>query len=300
MFARLLPLNLIIILLSSVSYAQDYKSLLGQTNEWHLTECYHGCMTNVYFTDGDTVVNSKPHKILDGYHYISRTFLLHENVETRKVSLTITSLPNMPEYLLYDFSLNEGDSVQVRNPITPFPSNGGYFVLDSIRNKNLANGNAHRHFYLSPTASNTISTENIVWIEGVGSLSMINAPSGVADINGTGKLSCMFKDNELVYQDLDSISACVQTLSNNSFENTPKKTPYWYYNKDNGLYYLANAADVKHIEVYDVSGRLVLSQKISHHSDIIEIDLPKTKNIFFILNAILNNQEKKSYKIITK
>ena len=60
---------------------------------------------------------------------------------------------------------------------------------------------------------NTIS-ESPIWFEGIGSLSMINAPGGTPNINGAGKLSCYFKNNTLIYFQLDSISSCNSIITN--------------------------------------------------------------------------------------
>ena len=48
---------------------------------------------------------------------------------------------------------------------------------------------------------------------------MINAPGGTPDVNGSGKLSCYFNDGNLIYSQLDSISACVYTNPNLSSFN---------------------------------------------------------------------------------
>ncbi|MBV1924471.1 MAG: hypothetical protein KUG68_10645, partial [Flavobacteriaceae bacterium] len=58
-------------------------------------------------------------------------------------------------------------------------------------------------------------------IEGVGSLSIITAPSGDADINEVGHLSCFFKNGESFYSNLDSIEGCEPTiLGVNQFNNS--------------------------------------------------------------------------------
>jgi hypothetical protein len=114
-------------------FGQSYIPLLNTQNEWHFTSCYEGCITDIYFTDGDTLVNNKMHKILDGYHYISRTFLLYEDSEQKKVSLTRISPNRIDEYVLYDFGLEEGDTFEMKNPITPFPEEGGLFVLFGLK-----------------------------------------------------------------------------------------------------------------------------------------------------------------------
>ena len=66
------------------SQAQAYKPMLAQFKEWHLTNCFSGCGTDIYYTDADTVVNGLTYAILDGFHYISRTFLLREDVGEKK------------------------------------------------------------------------------------------------------------------------------------------------------------------------------------------------------------------------
>ncbi|HAH34253.1 MAG TPA: hypothetical protein DCL52_05640, partial [Flavobacteriaceae bacterium] len=72
----------------------------------------------------------------------------------------------------------------------------------------LVDSNLYRHFYLSPAASNTISENDAIWVEGVGSLSLINAPGGDPDVNSAGRVACMFKDGVSFYADLDIIEDC--------------------------------------------------------------------------------------------
>lgn len=193
------------------TFSQNYEPLLNEMNEWHFTNCFGSCTTINYFTDGDTLVNGEIYKILDGYHYVSRTFLLREDSNARKVYLgkIDPGTGSFSTYLLYDFALHEGDSMGLLNPFSPFPEHVGNFRVDSIRMRTLAAGNAYRHFYLAPTASNTQYNAHPVWVEGVGSLSLINAPGGDPDINNAGHLSCFFKNSELFYANLDSIQGCV-------------------------------------------------------------------------------------------
>lgn len=190
--------------------AQAYEPLVNELNEWHFTTCFSGCNTSVYFTNGDTVVGGDTYKILDGYHYISRTFLLREDIPNKQVYLAKVSPVKTDITLLYDFSKQEGDTMSLFNPNSPFMEEPGVFQLDSIRVKPLVNGN-YRHFYWSPASGNTMSTDHPVWVEGVGSLSLINAAGGEPDFNGVGELSCFFKDNNSFYANLDSITSCEPT-----------------------------------------------------------------------------------------
>jgi hypothetical protein len=209
------------IFLYVTGYSQPYQPLLATDNEWRFTTCYNGCLTDVYYTNSDTIVNGISYKILDGYHYISRTFLLHENTDQKKVFLSKINPNRIDTYLLYDFSLEEGDTFEMKNPITPFPNDGGLFVLDSIRNRPFQNNEIRKYFYFSPHPDNTISNHNAIWVEGVGSLSVINAPGGFPDINSFGSLTCFYKNTILFYTDEEEETQICDDSSLNTDELLP-------------------------------------------------------------------------------
>lgn len=275
--------------------SQEYKPLLDNLNEWHVTYCYTGCYTDVYYTDGDTIVDGKTYKILDGYHFISRTFLLREEIENKKVFLKLEIPGYNEEYLLYDFALKEGDIFNMNNPISPFPEDGGPFVLDSIVKKPLEDGNKYNHYYFSPTPENTISTNNAVWIEGAGSLSLINAPGGNPDINGVGQLSCFFKNTEVFYSDLEFVDDCIPLhlglKSNNLNDVVVSKQ------SDSDKFIISNARDVKRLVVFDLYGRRV--EEVNNNNMItMSIDLSNYQSGLYILQAIGSGHTKKSFKIV--
>lgn len=249
----------ILVLVLNVKFclSQPYEPLLAASNQWHFTTCYSGCLTDIYYTNGDTLVDGVNYKVLDGYHYISRTFLLRENVSDKKVYLK-KIFPNFNrEYLLYDFSLNEGDIHEMKNPISPFPEIGGEFQLDSIRMKPLANAIEYRHFYFSPTESNTVASYPVVWIEGVGSKSIINAPGGQVDINEAGQLSCFFKEEDLIYSQLDSINSCdYLPLKINS--EVFRKIKVLKTNQKN-VFELRNVENIKSITLFSMNGQKIKS-----------------------------------------
>jgi len=237
-------------------HSQQYEPLLNGFNEWHFTNCYFGCLTDTYFTNGDTIVNNTFYKVLDGYHYISRSFWLRENQGLRQVFLRIAQANGSSrEYLLYDFSLGVGDSIDMKNPITPFYEDAGYYKVDSIIPRPLVDGNDYRHFYLSPSTSNTVSTNTCVWVEGVGSLSLINAPSGFPDINQVGALSCFFKNGTPFYVNLDSISSCAPLLGQPDLKVQPKLQGI--YHKNTGVLSLINTQDLKTLMLTDIRGRTI-------------------------------------------
>jgi hypothetical protein len=280
-------------------YSQNYSPLLGQLNEWHFTSCNFGCITDVYYTDGDTVVNGKSYKILDGYHYINRNVLLREDSAQQKVFVTITSPQFIEDLLLYDFSLKEGDSIQMRNPLTPFPINGGYFILDSIRLHPLADENDYRHFYFSPTPSNATSTWNPQWIEGVGSLSMVNAPGGFPNINEVGSLSCSFKNTELNYSNLDSIDICKPLVLSIPEIISSLKEIQLFSQTEKNHFLLTNTENVSVVSVFGLTGKLIKTVN-SNNEHQIKLDLGDLSPGVYILKINQYNKKYRTFKTIVK
>jgi hypothetical protein len=293
---------LIIVLFSTFSstFGQEYKPFLDNYNEWHVTTCFFGCLTDKYFTAGDTIVGANDYKVLDGYHYISRTFLLREELLDRKVYMNIVSPSGNNEYLLYDFSMIVGDSIDMKNPITPFPENAGYYRLDSIIPRPLADGDDYRHFYLSPALSNTISNTNAIWVEGAGSLSLINAPSGDPDINGAGSLSCSFKNSIPFYRNLDSIDSCepLIVLGLNEFSNQLYEVQVNTLVTDKYCH-LTNVQNARFIDVYDLHGRRLIDHSNNGKREI-SLDFSNLKSGVYIIVMNTNQFQKRTFKVIVK
>jgi len=276
-------------------FSQGYKPLLDNLNEWHFTTCNFGCLTDMYFTDGDTIVDGTSYKILDGYHYISRSFLIREDIASKKVYLKIVSSGFGEEFLLYDFSLSEGSTHFMKNPITPFPQDGGPFILDSIVERPLVDGAQYKHFYFSPAPGNTASTESAVWIEGVGSLSMINAPGGHPNINGVGHLSCSFKNSEAFYANLDSISDCVPFILKTSKYSLQNVVASKQINKD--ICFLSHTQDVKSLTVFDLSGKHLLNRSNRGEHEI-AIDFSNFQRGVYILVIAGSGDQKRALRVV--
>ncbi len=187
--------------------AQGYIPMLSAYSEWHVTNCYFGCSTDKYYTIGDTVVNLQHYTFLDKYHY-NKNFLIREDTTNRKVYMRMLADTGAPrEYLLYDFAVQVNDTVSVQNPGSPYPKYAGSFVVDSIILKPLLT-KSHRYFYLHSLDTVVSITKNTVWVEGIGSLCLINTPGAPPQINDVGQLSCFFHNGIHEYAQLDSIADC--------------------------------------------------------------------------------------------
>lgn len=290
---------LLLLVLPLLMNAQDYTPMLSDHNEWQVTNCFFGCLTDAYYTDGDTIANGYSHKILDGYHYISRTFLLREDISEKKVYLTrAIDETTFDEFLLYDFSLAVGDSIEMMNPITPFPENGGYFTVDSIVPRSLQDGLEYDHFYFSPSTSNQISNHFAEWIEGIGSMSIINAPGGDPDINGAGHLSCYFSDGVHVYQNLDSIASCKPFLSVNDILRSAPQFKAIYKTTTHSIEVQLNG-NFQEIRLFDLSGKQLFRLPVENE-EVIETPLPKLSTGVYLLVATNRKGQSSSQKLLVK
>lgn len=276
---------LLSLILSSALHAQNtYRPLLDSYNEWQITSCYFGCQDDVYYTAKDTTINGKNYHVLDGFHYISNSFLLREDTTERKIYLLFLNGGNSLEYKLYDFSLSIGDSTKVYNPVSPLPQYAGYYVLDSIKTQTLVDGEDYRHFYLTSSSPQISQSTHTVWIEGIGSKSLINTPGKDADVNGVGKLSCFFSDLTLHYSNEDSTNACEQAnidLSNDLFQQNNIKI---YPNPSNGSVMIDNdySENITYT-IYNVKGQKVSYNNLSKNTSE-SLDIGKYgKGIYFIL-----------------
>ena len=273
---------LLLFILSMPITAQNYIPMLDAPRQWHLTTCFFGCSNDIYFTNGDTTLQGLNYKVLDGFHYISRTFLFREELTNQKVFLSYPAgAKGNEEVLIYDFSLTVGDSFNMKNPITPFPSSGGVYILDSIIPKVLLDGLNHRFYYFSP--SNTNSDSQLpIWVEGIGSLSLINAPGGTPDVNGAGKVSCHFRNGTLIYSQLDSLSDCSFSTLKIDENQEVKIAIYPTIVKDN---FTIEGLDLHtSLEIRDGQGRLIMTHTFDKSSGAVYL-MPVSnlkKGLYFI------------------
>lgn len=179
--------SILFLLIFAGAKAQPYRPMLDSINVWSYSgtiipvnqqnrqsattaTCQFPLVgTNMrYLTTGDTVIFGNSYKILfadiDGSGSLCHQGYIREDTTTRKVYFTEPILT--PERLLYDFSIQQGDSIYVAggNQFDYFPP--GYYRLDTIQPFQLGNGPS-RAFYLYKTNAQPFSNP-LIWIEGVG------------------------------------------------------------------------------------------------------------------------------------
>ncbi len=277
-------------------YGQPYIPLLGESNSWHAVSCLNGCFVDSYGTAGDTTINGLDYKILDGHHYIQGNFLIREDVQERKVYMKILGgHVLLDEYLIYDFSLNDGDSVHVYNPISPLPEDGGIYVVDSILTQPLENG-PHRFFFLHAVNPATSGSNSSIWVEGVGSLSLINSPGQAP--SEEDHLGCAFKNGILQYADTDSIEGCSQLSSIEPIPESGFKIYPSIFSRQ------VNIEPVNHhssfgVFVYNLDGKLVYKTP-QRKSANISISSSKLPQGLLIIQLVVENGEVIRKRIINR
>ena len=180
----------------------------------------------------------------------------------------------------------------MKNPFTPFPENGGMFTLSSIESLPVVDGSNYKHYTFSPSPGNTISSTNAVWIEGVGSLSIINAPGGEPNFDDVGELSCSFREGNSFYSNLERVAICETVLDvSDSYSNTN----IIVINTDTSLQIL-NAQEIASVKLYNLGGKLI--ENISNKERLEALNLDKTTLdsglyilIFTSTNGILSSKQ---------
>ncbi len=286
---------LILPLISTILYSQEYTPLLTDDNQWHFTTCYLGdCTRDVYYTVGEEEVNGSTYKRLYGYHYISGTFLLKEDVSEQQVFLLTIIDGVQRENLLYDFSMEIGDEIEMHNPFTPFPTNGGMYTLTSIESLPLVDGNDYKHYYLSPSPGNTVSSWDAVWVEGVGSLSILTAPGGNPNFDEVGELSCSFKDGVSFYSNLERLNDCEFRLniSDNETMNNVK------FISEEGRLKIENVTEISEVDLYSIEGKLVRSIENISNENIVNLNTSNLDRGIYVIILKSHVGETLSHKVV--
>jgi hypothetical protein len=167
------------------------------------------------------------------------------------------------EYLMYDFNMAVGDSIQAYLEYGGAPE---WLVLDEIY-VDLLN---RRNFRLEPSSS---PWGPLIWIEGLGSLT--GGPLSIYQVNYAGEggndLYCFSVFDELVYSNLDLSSDCNQiTVSLSEFEkgainlfpNPMTQTAVLDVGDLNGPF---------RMEVFDLNGKLLHSEQQASNNKQLQI-----------------------------
>jgi hypothetical protein len=224
---KLLILQIIIVALFFVNKtnAQMYHPMLGNYNEWDVYVNLIPVVNKSTFipyqsgkiTTQDTLIGSLVYKKVysmsdDSLFSNSKPLFIREDTIAKKVF--VLSADSTSERLLYDFSMQVGDSTYLsfKYP-SPFGFGNGYYHVDSVSTINTLAG-IRNVFYLTSYVNQitTFPVYQLEWIEGAGSTISpvyldedIGSGPPAAIFTGCNKfflaLTCAFTDGNAIYHD---------------------------------------------------------------------------------------------------
>lgn len=173
--------------LMSIGQTETMKQLLTKDKIWSTGYSLLGNFSNSeYFKVWkDSIVGDKTYSFV-----VNSTDEFHEHWDTLNYYLFREEEDKVyfENYLYYDFTMQVGDTINF----------GFDMVVDSIKWQPILNGEIRKHWYLS-TPNNPYN--QVVWIEGIGSLGGLMDPTGGAYMGGGGTdLLCVYENGEQIYQ----------------------------------------------------------------------------------------------------
>ncbi|MDA3929108.1 MAG: T9SS type A sorting domain-containing protein [Prolixibacteraceae bacterium] len=272
---KLIITIIFVLAVSSQLFSQEYKYVPFPNSGAVWSEMYSSEETMVVYErftipGEDTLINDISYKKL--YIFYDNTFNKSKSIyiggiredEHRRVYFKGDSVihhdkpfwispPPMDEILLYDFSLEIGDTTY----LTISPSDSIATIVQDI--DTMLFGNTLRKvFYLS---------YNVEWIEGIGNARGLLYSSGDIPIGGQhGYLIC-FIQNDIVLYHYDYYDNCFpSTLSADIKQMNPEisvcSTPL-----EHNIQFKWGNCNINRIEIFDVQGSLVDEMNISNNSN---------------------------------
>ena len=184
-------------------------TIINDNNSWSIL-CYGVCpecpvWTQYVYFDGDSIVENHSYKKV-----FSCDDQLHENIKLeglmREENQKTYFIPNNSnkEYLLYDFSLDEGMTFECNISMSPQETR-----LLAVKNIDMVKVNGVWKKRLQLTYSPSSDNDYVVdtWIEDMGSLSGIITPGYLVLDGVIFTLLCSYQNNELMYKN-PSYSEC--------------------------------------------------------------------------------------------
>jgi uncharacterized protein (TIGR02145 family) len=279
-----------------------FSRMLADSNRWYVWNRLEGIFVDLYSAKGDTLVGEKWCKKLfmpaetrsstpqsSGY--------IREDTIERKVYVKYPWDAGQ-EMLLYDFSLEDGDTIIVEQWDGCHLADT--YVVDSVGETLLLTGEKRRTLYLRGSAHDQAP----VWVEGIGSLaglfSQCQSFSPGSEYNTT-ELGCFFFNDQLIYQSAfsSSLDTCDYFIS--GLEDHPAYSPVTITpNPASGLIRISSPdrkLSLYTAEIYSLSGILVKKIALDHTAAEQWIDLSDLQEGLYFIRLRTDNQSQ-SGKII--
>jgi len=220
-----------------------------------------------YGLNGDTIISGNSYKKVYSLFDSTltspySTYYAAIREQNKKV---YTVIGNLPEHLLYDFNLLAGDTIHYDYSLATGSSTTFSRVVTNIDSILLLDGKYRKRFAFNPVGFNSI--EDTV-VEGIGSIMWVGLFNPLVNAwctCGDGYEVTCFKQNDTAFylnNPLCDHCFCTFLTTLNDFEK--QGITKIFPNPTNGKFTIeTNTAEKQSVQVLDLNGRFVLSQKIN-------------------------------------
>jgi len=238
-------------------YNQAYLPLLVENNEWNVLcagttpypywDTVYSTMS--YKISGDTLINAMQYKkVYSSDEEVPLNWNINCCMREDTTGLVwMRYLNESDEYLVYDFSINPGDTVIL----------GHYdsvrMLVDSITVMSIE-GNDHRKYWFT-CLDNPYYDE--YWIEGIGSSRGLTWSGSAMVVGGFYKLLCMSQEEGLYFMNPEYSSCYLNTVGVRETEPSPFRL---YPNPARDILTIEYSSDLKpgSITINDIAGRMIM------------------------------------------
>lgn len=284
------------------SFSQ-YTPTLNENSEWYSYSWFEVSYNETFQITGDSIVNDTIYKKLASFPTGStpsfyETSLVREDIASKRIYRRANGL----DFLMYDFSLQTGDTFKIKRP------DGGYLhhlVLDSISDTlynttvnflqtNIGN---RKVYYFHDTEYAFI--DNVVWIEGIGSLAGLLYSDESWNGGHTGQtLLCHYneqgnRDFHYIYYEEPNPCESIVSVDNLGTEKKVKISP----NPSTDGIFSIEGKGIRAIEIYNASGSLLNTLDISI-TDMGKINLSKYPKGIYFIRVLFRNQTSSVSKVV--
>ena len=260
----------------------------GQYNEQYRYE-------RLALTEEDTIIDGKSYKKL--YSFTEREFDIETatfvcGIRENENKQVFVAYHNRPEFMLYDFSLTEGDSIL---------ADGEYELYFNVTNVDtlVFNGVERREITLQ-----FYNYAWVTWIEGIGNIEGLlmdwRSYTMAMDPMPNVRLRCYEYNEECLYSDFsfnESIDDCYTPLYTGLEENQIQNNISLYPNPTKERVYINTSIPIKKITISNLLGQEIKNYNTSQVKSSIDIS-ELNKGIYFV--KIYTEKVVLSKKIVVK
>lgn len=260
----------------------------GQYNEQYRYE-------RLALTEEDTIIDGKSYKKL--YSFTEREFDIETatfvcGIRENENKQVFVAYHNRPEFMLYDFSLTEGDSIL---------ADGEYELYFNVTNVDtlVFNGVERREITLQ-----FYNYAWVTWIEGIGNIEGLlmdwRSYTMAMDPMPNVRLRCYEYNEECLYSDFsfnESIDDCYTPLYTGLEENQIQNNISLYPNPTKERVYINTSIPIKKITISNLLGQKIKNYNTSQVKSSIDIS-ELNKGIYFV--KIYTEKVVLSKKIVVK